>query len=298
MPGGSSRGSSAATPVGTQVIQQKSEPWEAQKQYLPGYYARAQELSNQPRQYYPNPTYVPFSNQTEDSLAATENRAREGSPIQAAGRESMLSTIRGDFLRPESNPFLRETYMAASDPLVEQFTKATAPGIDAQFIKAGRYGSGLWQDQQSTAQRNLGRTLADLGTGIFGGNFQAERGRQVGAAQAAPQYAAADYNDIAKLFEVGREREGLGERQLSDAINRYMFNQEEPMTRLGNAIAQTSGDFGRTQMTSVPIYRGASNTFGDVLGGLGGLGLLASGIGGFFRRGGMVRKPKSYAWGT
>ena len=74
-------------------------------------------------------------------------------------------TLAGDFLRPESNPFLQGTFNRAAD--------LTRGRLDTEFAGAGR---------------NLGASfparsdeLQTLASNIFGGNFQAERDRQVNA---------------------------------------------------------------------------------------------------------------------
>ncbi len=74
-------------------------------------------------------------------------------------------TLAGDFLRPESNPFLQGTFNRAAD--------LTRGRLDTEFAGAGR---------------NLGASfparsdeLQTLASNIFGGNFQAERDRQVSA---------------------------------------------------------------------------------------------------------------------
>ena len=82
---------------------------------------------------------------------------------QAQGLTSQ--TLGGDFLNPESNPFLQGTFDRAAD--------LTRGRLDTEFAGAGR---------------NLGASfparsdeLQTLASNIFGGNFQAERDRQQNA---------------------------------------------------------------------------------------------------------------------
>lgn len=273
-------GSQSVQPVGQQVVQQKSEPWEGQKPYLSDVFARAQSMANTPVQYYPGSTVTPFSGQTETALQATERRALEGSPIQDMGRQQMYNTVSGGFLN--ANPYLDAMYNRAARPVAENFRDAVAPGIAGGAAKAGRYGSGLYQEMQSKAQDNLGRTLGEMGTDIYGRAYESERGRMNDAIMAAPQYAQADYNDIAKLAAVGSQREGLADAQLQDAISRWNFTQNEPMARLGNYASMVQGDYGRTSTQSTPIYKQQGpSTFSQALQGISSLGLLGMGLGGF-----------------
>jgi len=281
---GGSKGSSVATPVGTQTTVQKSEPWEGQKGHLEQIYGQAQALGGRAQSYYPKSTVTPFSGQSEDALAAMENRARSGSDLQRIGRSGMEATARGDYLRPESNEFLAGTYKAMTRPMVEQFRDATMPSIDAGFSRAGRYGSGLYADQAQKAQDALGRNLGEAATSLYGQNYQQERGRQLTAQQMAPEYAAADYQDAARLGQVGAAREGKAGEMLQDDINRFNFNEQEPWARLANYNSMVQGNYGRTDTTSQPIYGApkSGSIFGDVVSGVGGAGLLASAFAPFF----------------
>lgn len=277
---GGSKGSSSVQPVGQQTTVQKSEPWEEQKPYLRDTFIRAEQIANKPLEYYPGSTVVPLAGQSQDALAAMEQRARNGSGLMDAGRDTMTATARGDFLNPDSNPYLKSTYDAAARPMVENYKAAVAPGIDAGATRAGRYGSGAWNNEHSRQEDNLGRSLGDLSNSIYGGNYQAERGRQLQAAGMAPEYAQADYTDAQMLGQVGAQREAQAGRELQDQVNRWDFNQNEAASRLGNYAALVQGNYGRTEQTSQPIYKQGGGS--DWLSGLLGAGMIGSSIMPFF----------------
>lgn len=276
--GGSS--SKSVQPVGQQTTIQKSEPWEGQKGYLSDVYARGQALAATPQQYYPGSTVVPFSGQTENALSSIENRARTGSPIQDAGQAEYLKTIQGGYLN--NNPYLDAQYNRAVRPITENYLKAVAPGIMGDASTGGRYGSGLYRSLQGTAQDNLGRTLGEFGTDIYGKAYESERGRQNEAIKGAPDYAMKDYQDAQALLGVGNQREALAGRQLQDLVNRWNFSQESPWSTLGNYNSLVQGDYGRTQQTTQPIFGSEQPNLLQQLGGAGGgLGLLGMGLKGF-----------------
>lgn len=89
--------------------------------------------------------------------------------------QNLRDTAAGNFLN--SNPYLDQMIASASRPVVDQ--------IQAQFSKAGRYGSAANQDV-------LGRTLSELSGNIYGQNYAAERGRQLEASNAITGYGARD----------------------------------------------------------------------------------------------------------
>lgn len=280
---GGGGGGSVAQPVGTSVTTTSSNPWEGQQPYLNQAFQQAEALrSTGGPSYYPNATYVPQSGQTSDALAAAENRARTGSPLQAAGNQQMLDTIQGKFLDPSSNPWLEETYKRAADPMVRAYRDAVSPGTDAKFLGAGRLQSGLYANMKSNQEQDLLRGLGDLGTSIYGGAYESERGRQQEAVGAAPQYAQADYMDADRLANVGQTQESYAYSKLQDDMNRFNYEQQRPWTNLANYKSIIDGSYGRTDTMSQPIYRQPSNTLGTVMGGLGGLGMLAGGLAPFF----------------
>ncbi len=74
-------------------------------------------------------------------------------------------TLSGDFLNPESNPFLEGTFNRAAD--------LTRGRLDTEFAGAGR---NLGASAPARSEE-----LQTLASNIFGGNFQQERGRQQAA---------------------------------------------------------------------------------------------------------------------
>lgn len=87
--------------------------------------------------------------------------------LAPGGLQNLQDTIAGNYLNPASNPYLAQTYDAAA--------RQITPRVNSLFEASGRYGSGAHQGV-------LGQSLADLGTSIYGGNYNAERSRQLTAA--------------------------------------------------------------------------------------------------------------------
>ncbi len=97
-----------------------------------------------------------------------------------AGTQSLASTARGDFLN--ANPYLDKTFGAATDAVGRAFKTITAPQTTSNFERGGRFGSGVFANAQKQNELNLGKTLDDLATQIYGGNYATERGLQTSAA--------------------------------------------------------------------------------------------------------------------
>jgi hypothetical protein len=96
-----------------------------------------------------------------------------GNPLLGESADEMGKTIRGDYLNPDSNPYLAATGRNVADMI--------GRSVDSRFSSAGRYGSNAFQDTLGT---NVGKALTDL----YGTNYAAERGRQVATQLGTPGY--------------------------------------------------------------------------------------------------------------
>lgn len=139
---GSTNGSQQA---GETTITQS--PWGPQQPYLLSGFGQAQNLLGQ--------------------------QQAAGNPLLDPAMQQMQATIRGDYLNPETNPYLSQT--------VDSALAKAASGVNSQFGTGDNYGG-------SAHQEWLGRTLADTALPYYFGNYNTERGRQDTAAGAAPGF--------------------------------------------------------------------------------------------------------------
>lgn len=105
------------------------------------------------------------------------------------------------------------------------------------------------------------------------GAYDAERARQMQAAQLAPQMAALDYTDPAQLAQIGQAYEGQAASELQEDIDRFNLEQTAQKRALADYMALVAGgQYGGSQTTSSPIYQDSTNVLGNIasLAGLGG----------------------------
>lgn len=249
---------------GTQVVTQSNAPWGPQGMGLQKVFGEADKLySAGGPKYFPGSTVADFAPETEQALQMTAKRATQGSDLTRAAQAQSGATLRGDYLN--SNPYLDATFNRASNAVTRAFKEATVPGLNATFTNAGRLdGGNAKQTAFDQATNRLGQTLSDLGTEIYGGNYQQERLNQQRAMALAPSLASQDYQDIGQLAAAGGQREELAQAKLGDQINRFNFEQQAPANSLAQYLAFISGNYGGTNTTTQPIYR---NTLANTLGG-------------------------------
>jgi hypothetical protein len=247
--------SSSSRPSGTSTTVVNRDPWSVQQPYLTTGFGRAETLLDQPQQFYPYSTVVPYSPVTEEALTGVESRARAGSPLTGAAQENILSTVQGDYLSPESNPYLASAMEAATRPMQERFTQDVLPGISGAFSQAGRYGSGLMANQQQRAAEAYQRQIGDVTSAMAYRNYADERARQMEATQMAPAMAELDYGDLQRLGAVGGAREKIAEAELQEDISRFAQEQVAPRDALREFMATVGGgQYGGGETTAQPLY--------------------------------------------
>jgi hypothetical protein len=169
---------------------------------------------------------APQSAASIEALRRAEERAMAGSPLLRAAQAEQLATIQGRGV----NPFLGGALEQANRLAGEQYTR-NIQALQSKAASAGRYGSAAMGQQTGTAQDVFARALAEQGGQLAYSSAEAERARQVAAAQAAPQMSAADYADIQRLLQVGQGREGYIEKDIAGRL----AAQDIPLQRLGRA---------------------------------------------------------------
>lgn len=128
-------------------------------------------------------------------------------PNAGAARAQALETINGKYLSPESNPYLGATYDAAANRAAKAYRYGTAPGIDAQFARAGSFGGSAHQQTKDMASFDFGQSLTDMANQMYGENYSRERQNMLNAGSEAQQYANAS-------VEAERARQQATQQQL------------------------------------------------------------------------------------
>jgi hypothetical protein len=189
-------------------------------------------LINESRRLYegmappPESLAVGPSAATSQALQLAQQRAVGGSPLLRAGQAEQLATIQGRGV----NPFLGGALEQANRLAGERYTQ-NIQDLQSNAASAGRYGSAAMGQQAGKAQDIFARALAEQGGQLAYSSAEAERARQVAAAQAAPQMSAADYADMQRLLQVGQAREGYDQQ----AIQGRLAAQDIPLQRLQRA---------------------------------------------------------------
>lgn len=253
--------------MATQTVTNTSAPWIDQQPFLRSGFNQAASLFNTGGpQFFQGSTVTPFSDQSKQALGMIENRAVNGSPLVSGANQLTLDTMGGNYLN--SNPYLDQNYDRAASAVTRNFNEAVRPSIDAAFSKAGRYGSGMYQNQVDSAHDQLGRSLSGMAGEMYGNNYLNERNNQMAASMFAPQLAQQPYMDAQNLMSVGNAYEAKDNEALKEQIARHQFEQERPYDNLARYMAFIQGNYGQQSQSQQPLYENKLGT---------GLGLALTG---------------------
>jgi hypothetical protein len=325
--GGSSGGG------GTTTTTQNTAPWAAQQPFLERGFAEALNNYQYARpSYFPGSTVAQPGGTTQAAWNTLYGTAAGGVPTTGSTLGMLQRTANGGFVNPGSatfsgfasgsnfpslvlgetasgsslngNPFLDATADAATRKIVDTYKTAVAPGVDANFVAGGRYGSGQHAMMKGQADAALGTALSDAVTGIYAGNYQAERDRQLGAAGTLGQSMLGGAQGISQnaqdermnqmrgaalvpaleqarflpgqiMAGVGAEQDMLAQANLNDSISRWNFQQQLPNNLLAQYMGLVQGNYGGTGTMTQPY---TSNRGANILGGALGGGALGYGL--------------------
>lgn len=209
---------------------------------------------------------APITGQESNLLSLIGQRATQPGGGGPAGQH-LTNVIGGQFLSPDSNPFLQQTIQAAQRPLIEAFNETTIPNLRAQFTAAGQMiqpgGSSPFDMAVARAQSGLMNALGDVSTTLAGSNFQAERARQQ---QAALQVSQTDMDNLIRGLQASALPRLIEQQGISSGLTQ--FNRQVDMLMQALALATGASTGGNVVLPGT-----AGQDTGSLLSGLGSLGV-------------------------
>jgi len=259
---------------GTQVSKQELPDF--LQPYAPEYAQRVRDVANMPYNEYGYNRIAPF---TEDTLAGMDmarNAANYNQPLWDQAQDELSKTMSGAYLSPDSNPYLKGTFDAAAGRMADAYKTGTAAQTNAAAGFGGAFGGSAQSELQGQQNRAFGDSLGQFGLGLYGQNFQAERGRQLGAVQAAPGFAGArqafDFGNANALNSIGQQQQALGQNYLNADFAQFDEARNYPRQQLDVFASMFNPNLGRTASASQSI----NPMLGALGGAAGGLGMARS----------------------
>jgi len=251
--------------------------------YAPEYAQRVQDVANMPYNEYGYNRIAPFTEDTLSGMDMARNAANYNQPLWDQAQNELSKTMSGAYLLPGSNPYLQGTFDAAAGRMADAYKNGTGAQTNAAAGFGGAFGGSAQSELQGQQSRAFGDSLGQFGLGLYGQNYQAERGRQLGAVQAAPGFAGArqafDFGNANALNSIGQQQQALGQNYLNADFAQFDEARNYPRQQLDVFASMFNPNLGRTASASQSINP-ALGALGGAAGGLGmarSFGLLGGG---------------------
>lgn len=247
---------------GTTTTVQKSDPWIGQQGVLTKGFQRASYLlDNGIEKPYPGQTVAPLSGYSQQAVDLMAQRGLNGSPLQTAAQTEATKTLNGDYLGPDSNPWLAEIAKRNAGDITSQ--------VQSQFGAAGRSGSGI-------NQQVLARSIGDANNQLYGNAYNDERQRMQQQVALAPQTVGIDYTDIGNVARAGSVLDTQNQNVINADMSKWNQKQMAPWDALQRYMTAIGGSYGGSSSGTVTTPSTSGNPWSGALGG----GLIGSQLGG------------------
>jgi len=253
---------------GTQV--QRSEPSTIQAPYLTDLYSQAQrQFQAGPQQFFPGRTFAAPSATT----LASEDALRQAAAAQGVfGLGSLVPAFQQQLMSPAQrfqDPMLQQSLQAQLRPIEE-----TGARLLQQARRGANEAGQLGGDRQAILEaeviRDVAQKQADVASRLYGDVYGDVLRTQAATLGLAPSIMSTFTQPAQTLATVGRAEDVRAQQPITEAMQRFAFEQQAPgqaLGQYGNIVAGTI--LPGTVTTTGPGTQGP----GAVAGALGGAGI-------------------------
>lgn len=194
------------------------------------------------RDYFTSQIANPQGGRTAEETAALSRVMGAGidPAVAAAGNDLARRILSGEFLSPESNPYLRASIESAQRPLIDQFREVALPRLQGEFARAGQFsqpnGSSPFDRAAALATTGLTGQLGDIATRLTAANYDAERARQLEAFRTVDQAASNEAGRARGAFDAASSAGAEGRARAERAASTLPALDEQEVNGLLQAL--------------------------------------------------------------
>jgi len=266
----------------TTTTKQENAPWGPAQPFFKDLYQKAQDAFNATNgQFYQGQTLAAPTQAQQDAVGQVKALAPQLSAGADPLQELALSQIRGDWLSPDTNPYIGQVANAAIDPLQQRLNQNLL-AVKDQSIARGAYGGARQDIQENQALDDFTKSAGNITSGIYAQNYANERGIMQNSGQLLELANALRMAGPTALANAGDVEQGWNQASLDDAKNRWFEELQSKwggMSELAN-ILSAGGFSSGTGTTTTPATNPLVTMLKGALGGASTGASLASGIGG------------------
>ena len=246
-----------------------SAPWAGQIPYLIGgrnsqgnevkgvfpEAARLYESGGLAGDYYPGETVAPESDYTKQAREMIYDRASGGSDVIDQATQGMAGVVNGSALEGNEGLNTLNQYAQSVNPyigsLYRDASQEALAALNANFSKAGRYGSGAHEAAAGDAAENLANQMfsnaynqAVGAAGTAAGAYNQGISNQIAAASPAQSLGNQAYTDASQLAQAGASLDDYNQSRVDAEVDRWNYNQQKDMLALQNYLNLVGGSYG------------------------------------------------------
>jgi len=198
---------------------------------------RGTTLANQQYTPYTGQRIADMTQEQTSGLGMTANIAQNGTAATNTANADFTKTMSGDYLSPDSNPYLKANVNSALDNVQTR--------VNSQFNN-NNYGT-------TAHQETLANQLSQAANQAYGDNYSAERSRMASLQSMAPQYQTMAYQDAQNLTGVGDAYRSNAQDYLNLQQSDWQDQQNQPyknLDTLSSALRSAVGNQGSTTTTT------------------------------------------------
>lgn len=197
-----------------------------------------------------------FTGPQQQGQSQTLAAAGSGGPLQseasgAQGAQNFLTS--GAALNPSSNPGLAAAIQGAVTPIEQNFSENIEPAIREGGVGVGQFGGGREGSLEGIATQGEQQAIGATAGQMESTNYQNALDQMTRAMGLTPTVQQASLEPGAATSAVGDVQQQLEQEQLTEAFNKFMFPQTEPIMTAEQLAALSAG-----------IPGGGSTTTGQV----------------------------------
>lgn len=259
---------------GSQQVVQNSEPWSAQRPFLQNVYNLAQGAYGQTsKKPYDGPLTV---NPNQQQTQALNQQAQIAGQLSGSGQEVInlgQAQARGDYLSPDSNPYLKDTVNAALRPIQQRFDTEVIPSLSSAAKVGGAYGNSQDEKFRALAAEQLGKTQQETAAKIYLDNYARERAIQQQSPGLINQGIGLQLAPTDILYNAGAQQRAFDQDAANNERQRFLINQQAPWQGLNEYASIIQGGYPGSSTSSTSSVSGPSTAQRVVSGGIGGAAL-------------------------
>lgn len=255
---GKSSGSS-----GDQTV--KNVPWKSLQPYLEGSYKQASDLQQQGMDYFPDQTYADMNPLQEQGLLSQYDYAQNGF-ADSFNNITNSNNVLLNAANVDNNPALQSQFDMLDRQASNQLENSIMPNIGRSAAGVGQYGGSRQGIAEGVAAKDMNEQLLNAKAGLIGNAYTQGLDAQTKAIGLAPGISQLGFMPGQYQQQVGDFYRQEDQLPITEAINRWNFEQQSPWELLGQAssIYNNGLNFG-TQSVSAPAS--ASSPISGAVGG-------------------------------